>query len=246
LSSPVSPFDFGDAPVVVIGGSSGIGLGIARRFADFGAAVTITGTRRSAADYDNAAGLDGLVYQQLDVTDDGGVAALASKVDDCRVLVCSQGIVVYGRREYELETFRRVLEVNLAGSMSCCQSFHPALARAAGSVVLIGSTSSFIATPGQPAYGASKGGLRSLVASLARAWARDDIRVNAIAPGFVETKLTAVTRERPAAYDATIAKIPLARWGKPAEMGDAAVFLASPMASYITGQMLLVDGGMTL
>ena len=211
MNIPVSPLYFCGAAVVVIGGSSGIGLGIARRFADFGGAVTITGTRRSAADYDNAVGLDGLGYEQLDVTDDRGVAAFASSIEDCRVLVGSQGTVVYGRGEYDMDTFRRVLEVNLTGTMSCCQRFRPALSRSAGSVVLIGSTSSFIATPGQPAYGASKGGLRSLVASLARAWAGDDIRVNAIAPGF-ETKLTTVTRERPAAYEATIAKIPLARW----------------------------------
>ncbi len=112
--------------------------------------------------------------------------------------------------------------------------------------MLVGSTSSFIATPGQPAYSASKGALVTLTKSLAHAWARDGIRVNGIAPGFVRTKLTERSHEDPSVYDGTIARIPLRRWGSAEEMGDAAVFFGSTMSSYVTGQMLLVDGGITL
>ncbi|WP_261574275.1 SDR family NAD(P)-dependent oxidoreductase [Frankia gtarii] len=240
------PLDFGASSVVVIGGSSGIGLGIARRFAGLGATVTVTGTGVSPEDYKHAEDLVPFRYRRLDVTDDEAVASFAGEIDALDVLVCSQGTVAYSRREYQMETFRHVIEVNLGGTMACCTALHRALAARRGSVVAVGSTSSFVATPGQPAYGASKGGLRMLVSSLARAWARDGMRVNGIAPGFVETKLTTVTRERPLAYEETLERIPLARWGRPDEMGDAAVFLASSMASYITGQMLLVDGGLTL
>lgn len=100
--------------------------------------------------------------------------------------------------------------------------------------------------PGQPAYSASKGALVTLTKSLASAWAKHGIRVNGVAPGFVDTKLTARSRNDTDVYDATLRRIPLKRWREPDEMGNAALFLASSMASYITGQMLLVDGGLTL
>ena len=115
-----------------------------------------------------------------------------------------------------------------------------------GAIVLVASTSSFIATPGQPGYGASKGALLTITRSLAQAWAKRGIRVNGVAPGFVKTRLTRRSHEDPAVYEETLARIPLGRWGLAQEMGDAALFLASPMASYITGQTLLVDGGITL
>jgi 3-oxoacyl-[acyl-carrier protein] reductase len=229
---------------VVVGGSSGIGLGIARRLQNRGAEVHVTGTRESAEAYDDD--LRGLSYRRLDATDDLAVAALAESLPQSQVLVYSGGTVAYGRAEYDMATFRRIIDVNLGGAMNCCTAFHPALARAGGAILLIGSTSSFIATPGQPAYGASKGALVTLVKSLARAWARDGIRVNGLAPGLVATKLTSVSRDNPTTYAESLRKIPLGRWGTPQEMGDVATFLVSSMASYITGQMLLADGGLTL
>lgn len=231
----------------MVGGSSGIGNGIARCFLEAGADVVVTGTRTSANDYSGVDGadLDALGYVRLDVTDSAGFAALPWG-DGLDVLVNSPGIVAYQRREYDPEVFARVVDVNLTGVMRCCVHYHNALASRGGSVVNVGSTSSFISTPGQPGYSASKGGVLTLTRSLADAWAADGIRVNGIAPGFVATRLTAVTRERDSTYEATLRSIPLGRWGTPAEMGSVALFLASPMASYVTGQMLLVDGGMTL
>ncbi len=233
---------------LVVGGSSGIGLGIARRLQAADATVHITGTREAGAYGDDLAGL---TYHRLDVVDDAAVAALGARVEPVNVLVYSAGAVAYRRAEYDIATFRKIVEVNLIGAMSCCTAFHETLARAGSesgdaALLLIGSTSSFIATPGQPAYGASKGGLVTLVKSLAKAWARDGIRVNGLAPGLVETKLTTASRENPAAYAASLDRIPLGRWGTTEEMGDAATFLVSPLASYITGQMLLADGGATL
>jgi 3-oxoacyl-[acyl-carrier protein] reductase len=112
--------------------------------------------------------------------------------------------------------------------------------------VVLGSTSTYIATPGQPGYGASKGALLTLVKSFAHAWAHESVRVNGIAPGFVETKLTHRTSSDPKRFEASLDRISLRRWGRAEEMGDAGLFLASPTTSYITGQMLRVDGGITL
>jgi 3-oxoacyl-[acyl-carrier protein] reductase len=245
--NPADAVSFHGARVLVVGGSSGIGNGIARTFAAAGADVTVTGTRPSAADYGEVAGahLDGLAYVRADVSDEASIAGLpwADRLD---VLVYSAGTVAYGRAEYDPAVFARVLEVNLTGALRVSTRYHDALAACAGSIVFVASTSSVIATPGQPGYGASKGGLVTLTKSLADAWARDGIRVNALAPGLVATRLTEVTRSRDAAYDASLAQIPLRRWGTPEEMGGVAVFLASPLASYVTGQVLLVDGGRTL
>jgi 3-oxoacyl-[acyl-carrier protein] reductase len=141
------------------------------------------------------------------------------------------------------------VDVNLNGVMHLCTLFRKHLENAAnqqGSVILIGSTSSFIATPGQPAYGASKGALLTLTKSLARAWASAGIRVNGIAPGFVKTKLTRRSYEDEIVYKETLARIPLGRWGEAEDVADTALFLASSMAAYITGQMVLVDGSLTL
>ena len=238
--------DFTGRRVLVAGGSSGIGLGTARRFQLAGADVHVTGTRTSAADYPDG-DLDGLAFHQLDVADPDAVATLAAEFDSLDVLVPSVGTVAYGGAEYDIETFRQVIDVNLNGVMALCTAFRPQLTESdAASIVMIGSTSSFIATPGQPAYSASKGALVTLTKSLAAAWARHGIRVNGVAPGFVNTKLTSRSHDDPDVYDATIKRIPLRRWGEAEEMGDAVLFLASSMASYITGQMLLVDGGITL
>ena len=239
--------DFRGASVLVSGGSSGIGLGIARRFRAAGASVHVTGTRAAAGAYGHGDELQDFSYHQLDVRDDAAAAALVGKIGALDVLVCCAGAVAYGGREYDMATFREIIDINLNGVMSLCTSAHACLKRRDGAaVVIIGSTSSYIATPGQPAYGASKGALITLTKSLAQAWSRDNIRVNGIAPGFVATKLTERSFEDEAVYESTLKRIPMQRWGEAEEIGDAALFMASPMASYITGQMLLVDGGITL
>ncbi|HLJ64665.1 MAG TPA: SDR family oxidoreductase [Stellaceae bacterium] len=233
--------DFSGKDVLVTGGSSGIGNGIARIFREAGARVTITGTRAQAQDYDSDLGE--MRYFQLDVGDDAAIAAFDPGFKKLDTLVNSVGTVAYKRREFETDTWRRVIDVNLTGVMQCCTKFHVALAAAKGSIVMVSSMASFHAVRGNPAYSASKGALRTLVMSLAEAWARDGIRVNAVAPGYVETKLTRISRDNQAIYEKTIADTPLGRWGEPEEMGTAALFLASPMASFITGHTLPVDGG---
>lgn len=186
-------------------------------------------------------------YHQIDVRDDEAVRGLIASLDRLDALVCCAGSVAYGGKEFDMTTFREIIDVNLNGVMSFCTASRERLQDSeAPSVVIIGSTSSYIATPGQPAYSSSKGALVTMTKSLAEAWARYGIRVNGVAPGFVATKLTARSREDEAVYTSTLKRIPMRRWGEAREIGDAVLFFASPMASYITGQMLLVDGGITL
>jgi 3-oxoacyl-[acyl-carrier protein] reductase len=239
--------DFEGRTVLVIGGSSGIGNGIACAFRTHGAAVHVCGTRATAADYagDEGSDLDGMSYSGLDVTDDSAVAQFSLPVDKLDVLVCAQGIAMYKRAEFEMPNFRRVMDVNLTSVMAVCSKFQPLLAKAKGSVVFVNSGGAFKSTIGNPAYSASKGGMRILTMTLAEAWA-PDIRVNGIAPGYVETRMTRITRDHPRRYAETLENIPLKRWGTPAEMGGVALFLASSLASYVTGQTLIVDGGKIL
>ena len=239
--------DFEGRTALVIGGSSGIGNGIARVFRAHGAQVHVCGTRATAADYAGEEGsdLNEMSYSRLDVTDDPAVANFALPADRLDVLVCAQGIAMYKRAEFEMPGFRRVMDVNLMSVMAVCTRFQPMLAKAKGSVVFVNSGGAFKATIGNPAYSASKGGMRILTMTLAEAWA-PDIRVNGIAPGYVETRMTRITRDHPRRYAETLENIPLKRWGTPEEMGGAALFLASSLASYITGQTLIVDGGKIL
>ncbi|HRE61329.1 MAG TPA: SDR family oxidoreductase [Micropepsaceae bacterium] len=239
--------DFSGQTVLVTGGTSGIGNGIARAFLRAGAAVHVTGTR-PAAGYaaEDGSDLSGLAFHQLDIADDEAVAAFAAKFGALDVLVNSVGTVAYKRKEFEMETFRRIMDVNLNGVMHISTLFHDRLAAARGSIIQIASLASFFSTRNNPAYSASKGGLAILTKTLADNWGRDGIRVNAIAPGFVASKLTRVSRDNPKIYEASIRRTPLGRWGTPDDMGNAALFLASPLASFITGQTICVDGGISL
>lgn len=234
--------------VLVIGGSGGIGNGIAQGFAKRGAEVIVTGTRPDAGDYLEAEDSDftGLTYHQLDVTDRDGASAFAEAIGAINVLVQCQGIVRYGREEYARDGWDAVVDVNLNSVMDMARVFHAGLAEKDGAMIVVSSVAAFMATMGNPAYGASKAGAASLVKTLGEAWARDGIRVNGIAPGFVPTKMTAVTTDHPERYEAALKMIPMRRMGTPEEMAGAALFLASPLSSYMTGQTLVVDGGLTL
>lgn len=243
-----NPLDFTGKRVLITGGSSGIGNGIAHAFATRGAEVIVTGTRPDEGDYLEAEDSDftQLTYHQLDVTDRDAPAALASAIGDVDVLIQSQGIVRYGRQEFDREGWDAVVDVNLNSVMDLARAFHDGLTKRDGAMIVVSSVAAFNATKGNPAYGASKAGAASLVKTLGEAWAKDGIRVNGIAPGFVPTKMTAVTTQHPERYEGALKMIPMRRMGTPEEMAGAALFLASPLSSYMTGQTLTVDGGMTL
>ena len=240
--------DFTGKNVLVVGGSSGIGNGIAQAFRARGATVHVWGTRATVADYEGVEGSDltGLSYTQVDVSDPDAIAAAPDPFGHLDVLVLSQGTVLYRRQEFSREGWDKVMAINVDSVLHCAQRFEAALAAVKGNVVVVSSVAGFTAVMGNPAYAASKAGAVSLVKTLGQAWAPQGIRVNGFAPGLVDTKLTKVTTEHPQRRERALSKIPLGRFGLPDDMAGVALFLASPMASYVTGQTLIVDGGLTL
>src|ERR1700761_8845597 len=244
----MNELDFSGKQVLVVGGSSGIGNGIAQAFRGKGARVSVCGTRAAAADYSPEEGshLEGLDYFPLDVSDPSAVERFVPPFDRLDVLVLAQGAVIYRRGEFAMDGFRKVLEVNLMSLMACATRFHSMLKMNQGSLIIVSSTAAYHSTKGNPAYNASKTGAVGLTRTLGQAWAEDGIRVNGIAPGLVDTKMTKVTTANPKRLEDAIARIPLKRLGTPADMAGAALFLASPLASYIAGHPLVGDGGAVL
>jgi 3-oxoacyl-[acyl-carrier protein] reductase len=244
----MNELDFSGQQVLVVGGSSGIGNGIAQAFRARGARVAVCGTRDAARNYVTEEGseLEGLDYCRLDVSDAPAIENLIPSFDRLDVLVLAQGAVVYSRGEFEMAGFRKVLEVNLISLMACATKFHPMLRLSRGSLIIVSSTAAYHSTKGNPAYNASKTGAMGLTRTLGEAWAEDGIRVNGIAPGLVDTKMTKVTTQNPKRLEGALARIPLKRLGTPSDMAGAALFLASPLSSYIVGQTIVVDGGLIL
>ena len=240
--------DFTGKHVLVVGGSSGIGNGIAHGFRERGATVHVWGTRANPADYAPADGSDlsGLGYTCVDVGDPDAIEAAPLPFDALDVLVLCQGTVVYKRGEFERPGWDRVMSVNLDSLMHISRKFKPQLLASQGSVIIVSSISGLKANIGNPAYAASKAGAISLSKTLGQAWGPEGIRVNGLAPGLVDTKLTKVTTQSPERLAGALANIPQRRMGLPADMAGAAIFLASPLASYVTGHTLIVDGGLSL
>ena len=239
--------DFSGKQLLVVGGSSGIGNGIAQAFRARGADVAVCGTRARAADcQEEGSDLTGLAYTQLDVSDPGAVEAFKPSFEKLDILVLAQGAVIYRRGEFEMAGFRKVVEVNLMSLMACAMRFHSMLRDSRGALIMVSSTAAYHSTMGNPAYNASKTGAVGLTRTLGEAWAEDGIRVNGIAPGLVDTKMTKVTTDNPKRLEGALSRIPLRRLGTPADMAGAALFLASPLSSYIIGQTLVVDGGLIL
>ena len=241
------PLDFSGKTVLVVGGTSGIGNGIAHGFRGRGASVHVTGTRASAADYrvEDGSDLVDLAFHSVDVSQPGTFETLGLP-EQLDVVVLCQGTVRYGSEEFECAGWDAVMEVNLNSLMECARAVRPKLAERGGSLIVVSSVGAYHAMIGNPAYAASKAGAVSLVGSLAQAWAGEGIRVNGIAPGLVPTKLTKVTTGNEQRAAGAVARIPAGRMGTPQDMAGAALFLASPLADYVVGQTIRVDGGMTL
>jgi 3-oxoacyl-[acyl-carrier protein] reductase len=244
----MSELDFSGKTVLVVGGSSGIGNGIAHAFKNKGAEVHVWGTRAKASDYSAAEGSDlaGLIYDCMDVSDFDAIEAYEPPFKKLDVLVLSQGTVIYKRGEFNMAGFQKVMDVNLNSLMACALKFHDKLAAAKGALITVSSTAAFHSTRGNPSYNASKTGALGLTRTLAEAWAKDGIRVNGIAPGLVDTKLTKVTTDNPERLAGSIQGIPMRRLGTPEDMAGVALFLASPLSAYVLGQTIPVDGGLIL
>jgi NAD(P)-dependent dehydrogenase (short-subunit alcohol dehydrogenase family) len=227
---------------VITGGARGIGFGIAKAMLDAGYDVTVTGL----SDEEVAAvphGDDRLSAVRLDVTRPESVAEVMDRFDKLAALINCAGVIFRDGSEYDISTFQKVIDVNLTGTMRMCVAARPKLARAGGAIVNTASMLSFFGGPLVPAYTASKGGVMQLTKSLAVAWAPDGIRVNAVAPGWIVTDMTRDLVADDTRFANIVGRTPLKRWGEPADIGGAVVFLCSEAARFVTGAILPVDGG---
>jgi len=239
-------WDFTEATVLVTGGTSGIGHAVATAFRDAGATVHVTGTRDTAADY--RTDLAGLTYHRLEMTDAAAVEELGRSFASLDVLVNNAGAnFPGGRDEWLPDVFEEALALNLSGHFRLTTAARPPLlasdATGGASVVNLASMSAFRAVPIVPGYGSAKAGLVQLTRNLAALWATDSIRVNAVAPGVIETPMTAPMLGIASMVDEQLAHIPMRRFGAAVEVADAVLFLCTAQASYVTGHTLVVDGG---
>jgi 3-oxoacyl-[acyl-carrier protein] reductase len=242
-------FDFTGASVLVTGGTSGIGHAVAGAFADAGADVIVTGTRPSPGAYEADLGRFG--YRQAEMTDPASIDALVGSLDALDVLVNNAGAnLPGGRDEWEPDVFATTLTLNLAGPMRVASGCRPLLAASTmpggASVVHTVSMAAFRAIPIVPGYASAKAGLAALTANMAKHWCRHAIRVNAVAPGVIDTPMTAPMTAFPELLDAELARISMGRLGTPHDVVGAVQFLSSSAAAYVTGHILVVDGGYLL
>jgi 3-oxoacyl-[acyl-carrier protein] reductase len=239
-------FDFTETSVLVTGGTSGIGHAVAAAFAAAGAGVTVTGTRPTAGQYDRD--LSSFAYRPLDVRDHAAVEELAAGFDRLDVLVNNAGAnFPDGRDEWDPDGFAAALELNVAGAMRLTAGLRAALGASemtgGASVINLVSMTAFRSTTIVPGYAAAKAALLTLTRNLAAHWAGDGIRVNAVAPGLIDTPMTAPMQAFPELLEGELARAILPRMGTPEEVAAAVLFLSSDAAAFITGGTLAVDGG---
>jgi len=243
-------YDYAGARVLVTGGTSGLGAAIAGAYADAGAQVTITGTRGSAADYDED--LSRFAYRSLDVEQAEQIDAVAASLDGLDILVNNAGLALgsLGLDEWDPAVFERSIAMHLTSAFRMAHGCRAALAASTrdggASIVGIASMTSYFGIGMIPGYGSAKTGILGLTRVLAAEWAAQGIRVNAVAAGLTRSRMTAGAFEQPEWTAPTLQRTPLGRLGEPKDIAGAVLFLTSSAASWITGQILPIDGGFTI
>ena len=238
--------DLSGKVVLVTGGASGIGYAIALSFLEAGAEVIVTArTEESIKNCKTITENGSLKIFKLDVTNDISIEKLFTEIDTLDILVNNAGIVKRAL-EYRVETFADVINTNLMGVMRICHEAFPKLALTKGNIINIASMWSFFGSPVSPGYTASKTGLVGLTKSLANGWSEHEVRVNCIAPGWIETKLNKDLREDKEQFEKIIDRTPMKSWGNPKDISGAAIYLASDKASFTTGATIVVDGGYSI
>jgi 3-oxoacyl-[acyl-carrier protein] reductase len=238
-------FDFTGTAVLITGGTSGIGHATAVLFRDAGAEVAVTGTKSAATDYQTD--LAGMAYHQLQITDADSVDALAHSLSRLDVLVNNAGAnFPGGLDESKPDGFDASVALNLTGPYRLTVGLYRALkaSTAAGgaSVVNLASMSALRAVTVVPGYGAAKAGIVNVTRNLAVRWAGKGIRVNAVAPGAIDTPMTAPMHAATELVDAELAHIPLHRFGSVGEVAPTVAFLCTEQSSYTSGAVFVVDG----
>ena len=244
----MKPFDLKGKVAIVTGGNGGIGLGMARGLAAAGARVVVAGrnAQKSAA----AAKELGGVAIEVDVIKESDCKKLiretTKQLGRLDILVNNAGINIRKQpQEYSLDEWRQVIDTNLTSAFACSQAAYPEMKKAgAGKIINIGSMMSIFGASFTTPYAASKGGIVQMTRGMACAWAKDNIQVNAVLPGWIDTDLTKRAREQVAGlHDRVLQRTPAGRWGDPADFSGIAVFLASPASDFLTGTAIPVDGG---
>jgi 2-deoxy-D-gluconate 3-dehydrogenase len=246
-------FDLSGRVAVVTGGNGGIGLGMAKGMAAAGATVVVAG--RDTAKNDAA-----VKELQALGANASAIAVDVLKEESCRALITG-AVKQHGRldilinnaginirkqpQEYTLTEWHQVMDTNLTSAFLCSHAAYPEMKKAgAGKMINIGSMMSIFGASFTTAYAASKGGIVQMTKAMATAWAKDNVQVNAILPGWIDTALTQrARRDVPALHDSVLKRTPAGRWGTPDDFAGIAVFLASQASDYVTGAAITVDGG---
>lgn len=247
MASNTATFDFSGARVLVTGGTSGIGAGVAAAYLAAGAEVTITGTRAGAADYDTD--LSDYHYLQLDLENMAQVDEVAQAHPQLDVLVNNAGIALpaMGLDEWDPDNFARAINIHLVSGFRLARGCREALQASelvgGASVIGVASMTSYFGIGLLPGYGAGKTGLLGVTRAMAMAWGTLGIRANCVAVGLCESRMTSATIANPEWSAPTLARTPLGRHGVPEDVAGAVLFLSSAQAGWITGQTLPIDGG---
>lgn len=249
----MTSFDLSNRIALVTGGNGGIGLGMAKGLASAGATVVIAGRNKAKAQSALAALKDiggRAEFVELDVLDEkschAAVAQVAERLGRLDILINNAGTTVRKQpQDLSAQEWHHVMDTNLTGAFLCSQAAYPHMVRAGGGKIInTGSMMSLMASSYATPYAASKAGIVQMAKSLAVAWAKDNIQVNTILPGWIDTDLTRQAREQvDGLHEKVLARTPAQRWGDPADFAGIAVFLASPASDFITGAAIPVDGG---